>query len=519
MRAAHYDGSNYFYVWDLEGNGLAGGNPALVGRNILTGPEAVTNVNMHNVIARLVDNAKTKGEGWSRNRVPKPGQTEPLLKVSYYKLFRPWGWIVGTGAYVTDIDAVFWSEARTQLQITLGLIVLTSLLSMLLGRDLSQALLRLARATQRLAGGDLAAPIPCLDRGDEVGTIAGAIEGFKDSAGRTRELEARQAEAQRGAAEAANLVVGTIGEGLERLAAGDLTFRLATALPPDYETLRTNLNATASQLSKLVQGIAANTAALRQGSGQIASSADELTLRTQRQVSRLVRTASALEEITATVRSTAENSRHAHAIVSDTHRESETIDAVVAIAVASMEALETSSLQVGHFVGVIDSIASQTSMLALNASIEAARAGEAGRGFEVVANEVRSLAQRSTDAARQIRTLIGQSQRDVGNGAEAVAATRDAVARIVGQVGEISGFVTRIAGAGQEQSDGLGEINDAVREMDGVAQQNADMVARSTAASHALMREAETLAELISRFRVGGVRSSPLDTPARALAS
>ncbi len=509
LRAAHYDGSNYFFIWNTQGVGIAhGGNRALEGRNFIEGADAVNSPNVRDMVSKLVSVAVRQGEGFTQYKIPKAGQSVPLAKIGYAKLFSPWDWVIGTGAYDSDIDAVFWAEARTEGAIALCIVALTAALSYLLGRDLSRSLLRLTGVTAKLAEGDLGAHIPCTTRRDEIGVMAGAIEVFKNSAMRTRELEWRQANDQRSASEAAHLVVGSIGEGLERLAAGDLAFRLTTVLPPAYETLRTNLNATASQLSALVQGIVANTAALRQGSGQIANAADALTLRTRSQVTRLVRTASALDEITAAVRCTAEISNHARAVVSHTHKDAETIDAVVGIAVASMEELEASSRQVGHFVAVIDAIASQTTLLALNASIEAARAGDAGRGFEVVATEVRALALRSTDAARQIRALIEQSQRAVGKGADAVAATREAVMRIVSQVGDISGSVARIAGAGQEQSDGLGMVNEAVREMDGIAQQNAAIVTQSTAASHTLMREAETLTNLISRFRVGAAHGS-----------
>lgn len=507
LRAAHYDGSNYFFIWDTHGVGIAhGGNRALEGRNFVDGPDADSHANVKDMVTKLIGVAVNGGEGFTQYKIPKAGQSVPLDKIGYAKLFRPWNWVIGTGAYYTDVDALFWSQAREEGAIALGLIAVTAALSYLLGRDLSRSLLRLTRVTTKLAEGDLTARIPCTDRSDEVGIMAGAIEVFKNSAMRTRELERQQVHDQRDASEAAHLVVGSIGEGLERLAAGDLTFRLATPLPPAYEALRANLNATASQLSELVQGIAANSAALRRGSSQIAKAADELTVRTQSQVARLVRTASALDEITAAVRGTAEISQHTRAVVSHTHRDADTIDAVVGIAVATMEELEISSRQVGHFVAVVDDIASRTSLLALNASIEAARAGEAGRGFEVVATEVRALALRSTDAARRIRTLIEQSQQAVDKGANAVAATREAVMRIVAQVGDISTSVEQIACSGQEQSDGLGMVNAAVREMDGIAQQNAAMVTQSTGASHALMQEAETLTSLISRFRVDAQR-------------
>jgi len=168
-----------------------------------------------------------------------------------------------------------------------------------------------------------------------------------------------------------------------------------------------------------------------------------------------------------------------------------------------MAAIEQSSAQISQIIGVIDEIAFQTNLLALNAGVEAARAGDAGKGFAVVASEVRALAQRSADAAKEIKALISSSSREVGSGVELVGRTQKALEAIVGQVGEISRIVGDIAASAQEQATGLAQVNTAVNQMDQMTQQNAAMVEESTAASRGLAHEAEELARLMAGFRIG----------------
>jgi methyl-accepting chemotaxis protein len=183
-----------------------------------------------------------------------------------------------------------------------------------------------------------------------------------------------------------------------------------------------------------------------------------------------------------------------------------------------MQAIENSSKKIGNIIGVIDEIAFQTNLLALNAGVEAARAGDAGRGFAVVATEVRALAQRSADAAKEIKTLISASGEQVGSGVRLVGLTGEALTRIVGHVDQMSGLMTEIASAAQEQATGLGEVNSAVNQMDKVTQQNAAMVEQATAASHSLTNEAEELRRLVRQFKTGSGQSGrpPQGAPPKA---
>jgi methyl-accepting chemotaxis protein len=294
-----------------------------------------------------------------------------------------------------------------------------------------------------------------------------------------------------------------------------LTFTLDEALPPAYEMLRHNFNTASSKLLETVKLIASNTTNLRSGSEEISAAADDLSKRTEQQAATLEETAAALDEITATVRKTAEGARHAREVVSSAKGDAERSSVVVRDAVAAMAEIETSSQEISQIIGVIDEIAFQTNLLALNAGVEAARAGDAGRGFAVVASEVRALAQRSADAAKQIKTLISASSQQVTAGVSLVGETGKALVRIATQVADINGVVSEIAASAQEQATGLHQVNTAVNQMDQVTQQNAAMVEQSTAASHNLAQETEQLVRTLAHFHVGHDTAAPSKLAAR----
>ena len=183
LRDMHYDGRNYFFIWDMDGVSVAhGGNPTLEGRNFIVGPDAVKCPGVSDMVKKLVRIARDEKEGLAQYQIPKAGETTALDKIGYSKLFEPWHWAIGTGAYLTDIDAFYWSQMRSDLLIVACLTIVTGLLSSLLGRDLSSSLRRLTGAVKSLAGGDLTVAIPSADRGDEVGVMARAMRVFKENA-------------------------------------------------------------------------------------------------------------------------------------------------------------------------------------------------------------------------------------------------------------------------------------------------------------------------------------------------
>ncbi len=357
--------------------------------------------------------------------------------------------------------------------------------------------------------------------------MARAVQVFKEAAIRNSSLEAEAigsrhlAEQERVRNEGARarvteeqvFVVESLANGLAKLSAGDLTNRLPTAFASNYEALRSDFNAAMEKLQGTMKEVAGNTSTIRSGTDEISSAADNLSRRTEQQAASLEETAAALNEITVMVRKTAEGSKHAQTLVGAAKRDAEISGDVVRRAVEAMAGIEKSSDQIGQIIGVIDEIAFQTNLLALNAGVEAARAGDAGRGFAVVASEVRALAQRSADAAKEIKTLISASSRQVEQGVELVGETGKALDRIVGQVAEINGIVNDIAKSAHEQASGLGEVNTAVNQMDQVTQQNAAMVEESTAASQNLARDAEHLSRLVDQFEVGEMVQAGLKRP------
>ncbi len=384
-------------------------------------------------------------------------------------------------------------------------------------------------AMGRLARGDNDVAIPAIGRRDEVGRMASAVQTFKDAAIEKLRLEAlaadqaRDAEAvrQAGEAERARIaaeqvaVVDSLAAGLEKLSGGILTYRIAQAFAPAYEKLRADFNGAMSQLQDAMQVVADNTAGIRTGSGEISHASDDLSRRTEQQAASLEETAAALDEITATVRKTAEGASRARDAVSAARVDAEQSGKVVRDAVTAMDGIESSAQQISQIIGVIDEIAFQTNLLALNAGVEAARAGDAGRGFAVVASEVRALAQRSAQAAKEIKALISASSQQVDHGVDLVAQTGKALERIAVQVSEVNALVAEIAASTQEQAIGLQQVNIAVNQMDQVTQQNAAMVEESTAASHSLAQDAEALSQLISGFELGD-RSAPRRSSERA---
>jgi len=297
-------------------------------------------------------------------------------------------------------------------------------------------------------------------------------------------------------------IVTALSIALERLSSGDLTHRVTAHFPPDYAKLRDDFNFTSDQLHKTVAMITRNAQSIQSSSEQISRSAADLAQRTRDQAQALDETGAALSQLTATVNETAEGAQRANLIVTSTRSQTDRSRDVMTDAVAAMAEIDKSASEIGQIIGVIDEIALQTNLLALNAGVEAARAGDSGKGFAVIATEVRELARRSAAAAKQIKTLVVTSAANVDTGVRLVDETSKGLSEVLKQVAEISAVVADIATSARTQADGLAQINGAVAAMDRVTQQNHAMVEDSKAASQELASEAEMLGRLVNSFTI-----------------
>ncbi|CAP55605.1 methyl-accepting chemotaxis protein [Gluconacetobacter diazotrophicus] len=436
-----------------------------------------------------------------------------------------------TWAIIVDVpEDVLEAPVRQDLQVMIigGLITVLLVLGTLyfmvtvLVRRPMESLLA---SVETLSQGDYARPVTGRQRHDETGTIATALDGFRlaladgrrnEEAATAERRKAERLRAETQAAQAAkaaelNKVVTKLGHGLERLSSGDLLFRLDERFAPEYETLRGDFNTAMDKLQETISAIASAAGGVTSDSTQIATATEDLSRRTEQQAASLEETTAALHEITVTVRKTAQGASNADTLVSSASTDAAHSGAVVKETVAAMNGIQHAASEIRHILGLIDEIAFQTNLLAVSAAVEAARAGQAGRSFTVVATEVRALSDRSAEAARQIKDLIATSDEQIDRGVKLVGETGKALERIIGQVGRLSEFVSRISSAAQEQATGLNQVNIAMGQMDRVTQQNAAMSEQSRAASHSLKQEAGTLARLVGEFQI-----DELKTPRRA---
>ncbi|MBU6418187.1 MAG: PAS domain-containing methyl-accepting chemotaxis protein [Proteobacteria bacterium] len=300
-----------------------------------------------------------------------------------------------------------------------------------------------------------------------------------------------------------------IGAALAELSRGNLQAHLSRKLIPSIDPLRGNFNNAVASLRETMQDISISAETILQTSKAVSESAGQLSLRTERQAANLEETAAALEQITATVRKSAENATHMRTMAGKARGDTESSGQVAGKAVQAMGEIDESSTKIANIISVIDEIAFQTNLLALNAGVEAARAGDAGRGFAVVATEVRALAQRSADAAKEIKTLIAGSGEIVAAGVKSVAEAQQSLDRIAGHVLGIDNAIGASAASAEEQSAGLGQVNTAVNQMDQMTQANAAMAEEAAAASQTLAQEAETISRLLAKFNTGGGTAKP----------
>jgi methyl-accepting chemotaxis protein len=393
-------------------------------------------------------------------------------------------------------DARSHSELASRLSMVFGLVVglcaiAAALASMLASkRRVIKPLDRLTRALDAITGGDLAVEVAGTDLPDEFGMLARSVEEFRVA---TVAKQVDEADL--------TLVVSELAGGLSALAEGDVTRRIGAPFAARYEKLRTDYNAAAKELADILTQVTKSAQGVRIGAAEISNASRDLAQRTEEQAASLEETVAAMNQVTDIVRETAENTGTVRVSVSEAHADADTGGVIVRRAVQAMDGIEKSAQEIAQITNVIDGIAFQTSLLALNAGVEAARAGDAGQGFAVVAIEVRALAQRSADAAKQIKTLIATSTEQVTEGVDLVGKTGKTLGEIVERVAEVSSMISHISESAQSQSANLQQVNSAMGSMDQMTQQNAAMVEQSAAAARSLAAEADQLITLVGRFR------------------
>ena len=433
-------------------------------------------------------------------------------------------WAVAVDVPAAAVSSVV--NEQTKILVIGGIFILAAVIGSLLlavRTFVQRPMASLLADVGRMSEGQLEQPVAGQERGDEIGRVAVALEAFRHRLADGHRLEAanaeqrqltederRQSEAERSrTAEEQRKVVEALGRGLANLSRGDLTSRITEAFPPSYVELRDNFNATMDSLEGTIMQLNQSVHSLNAGIGEISRSSDNLSRRTEQQAASLEETAAAMNEISEQMHTSTGNAGHAAKQVTEACANADRSNAVVRKAIAAMEGIEDSSQKVTQIIGVIDEIAFQTNLLALNAGVEAARAGEAGKGFAVVAQEVRELAQRSAEAAKEIKALISASSAQVQEGVTLVAETGNALTRIAEQVLSVDKLIQDISASSREQSAGLQEINIAVNNMDQVTQQNAAMVEETTAAANLLNDEATTLRDMVMRFTVSRGGEAP----------
>ncbi|NKJ41013.1 methyl-accepting chemotaxis protein [Novosphingobium sp. SG720] len=374
--------------------------------------------------------------------------------------------------------------------------------------SISGELGELASTIARITQGHYNTSVPFDDRHDDIGQLARAAVNLRETSKAREEADHEMRE-----------LVNAMVSALDRLAQGDLTVTMPQ-VSPAFAKLRTDFNGAVKALHDAISSVSIAAAAIENGAREIDAASDDLSIRSEAQAADLSAASVKLGEVTVTVKDTANSATEAAGVVSTAVREAGEGGQTIREAVAAMGNIEKASDEISQIISVIDGITFQTNLLALNAGVEAARAGEAGKGFAVVASEVRALAQRSSDAASQIRSLIESSGREVSGGVQLVRRAGEAFTAIGQRIAQITALVERIRDGSENQSESLGTINVAVSGMDRTTQQNAAMVEQATAAAKSLATEARQLTDLVDRFGIENRASAyrPASAPSRRAA-
>ncbi|WP_054142922.1 methyl-accepting chemotaxis protein [Bosea sp. AAP35] len=456
---------------------------------------------------------------------------------------------------ILENDAARFTEmAKVGLPITLGVMLLGSMLIALIfaQRSLTRPILDLSGVMDAITKGELSVSVPHLDRKDEIGTMAKAVSVLRESSEQVamlQEQERKSAAARLARAQSMEAVVSDVGEvvaaaaagdfsarlqidhadeqmqklvsgineinavvdgattefatTLQAIAAGDLTQPVVKAYHGRFADLKNAINDTVERLSSTVRTIQVTSADVGLAAREINMGADDLSKRTEEQASSLEETAATTEELAASVKATAQASRQAASVATEAMQAAQSGGSIAGQAVDAMSRIESASQKISDIIRVIDDIAFQTNLLALNAAVEAARAGDAGKGFAVVASEVRTLAQRSSEAAKDISALISSSNTEVGQGVKLVRQAGDQLSLILAASEKVAATIAEISAASGEQASGIDEMSQAVAHLDEMTQQNAALSEQSAASAASLSTRIDQLNDLVAAFKTG----------------
>lgn len=391
------------------------------------------------------------------------------------------------------------------LAIALSVVIALSA-SLFAWRRIGAPLAQLSRVIARLAERDYRVDVPFRNRGDEIGTIAQSADTFR-LAGLDRQKALRLAEEKRSKDQ--KEAVAALATGLNQLAGGDLACHVDQRLSPEYEPLRQDFNTAVAALSDAILQISLSSGVMNGSVTELAKASADLSHRTEQSAASLVQTSTTLRQLSDLIENASRGAVEANEISQSAKTHAEDSSSVLTETVKAMRDLENSSGQITKIVGMVDDIAFQTNLLAINAGVEAARAGNAGLGFSVVASEVRALAQRSSDAAQEIGGLISTSGAQISKGVALVDRVGEALAAITQSVDKVSARVSTIATSSQEQAAGIGEISDAVAQLEQATQNNASMFQHTTSSTRSLANEAKLLAEASDKFRLPQASPQP----------